>query len=310
MNIRCGNTLVGCVSTEDLKQMYAGDMIVAQKLLGIGDKAVVLRESYRRFQRAQDSKLDDKVADFKGSLQRDTDALRHELDCLFSQADSQETGWNLNHWRRSHKPFHWMAEFPEAILGGGFHVVIGNPPFIAKRKVVPHLYRFQGFETDNAPDIYAPCMERAASLLSQQGRFAMIAPISLVSGLKFDSLRQALSKQLPMRWVTVFDLIPGHLFKAKVCPAITMGTAGPNNNGTGYTSNLRRWRPAYRPFLFSTTRFSRSTPTKEMKSVWPLIGDGDASGMLQKLRDTNRTVGHYVRRHGKYKVGRKTVRNL
>ena len=310
MNIRCGNILVGCVSTEDLKQMHAGDMIVAQKLLGIGDKAVALRESYRRFQRIQDSKLNDKMADCKGSLQRDTDALRRELDCLFSQADSQETGWELDHWRSSHKPFHWMAEFPEAILGGGFHAVIGNPPFISRREVVPVQYRYEGFETDHAPNIYAPCMERSAALLVPKGRFAMISPISMVSGLQFKFLRRVLAQKLPSRWVIVFDLRPDRLFgSAQVRPAITLGCADTNGSRLR-TSNLRRWRKPYRQHLFATTRLSASDPAQNMNHVWPLIGDEDASAMLQILQSSSRSVGHFVKKYGKYKVGRKTVMNL
>ncbi len=58
----------------------------------------------------------------------------------------------------------------------GFDAVIGNPPYVAKRKITD--YTYQGFDTDNCPDIYAPCMERAATLVKPQGGYAMIVPLS------------------------------------------------------------------------------------------------------------------------------------
>ena len=312
MNIRCGNILVGCVSTDDLKQVYEGDMTVMQQLAGIDYKAQKLRDSYQKFQKAQHEKgegKDDAVTVYKFSLQHDTEVLRDELNHLFSRADDQTSDWDFAQWKESHQPFHWIAEFPEATLAGGFNVVTGNPPFIAKKKVVPHLYQFHGFETDQAPDIYAPCMERSVGLLSRQGRFAMISPISLVSGLRFESLRRFLANKLTSRWVTVFDLRPDLLFgAAQVRPAITLGCTDKEGSEL-QTSNLRRWRKQYRPFLFATIRHSASCPIQEMNHVWPLIGDENASVMLQILQSSNRQMGHFVRKHGKYKVGRKAVMN-
>lgn len=309
MNIRCGNILVGCVYNEDLMALHEGNMLVQEQLLEIEQKAVDLRSSYQQFQEAQRMNPGDLIADSKSDLQRKTKILSGELDRLFSKADNQPISWNFAKWKNSHQPFHWLAEFPEAMLAGGFSVVVGNPPFIKRAIVVPHLYEFDGFETDKAPDIFAPCMERAASLVSQQGRFAMLAPIAQVSGLQFDTLRKVLAHLLPVRWVTVFDLIPGNLFKAKTCPVITIGKSGAEKP-TLYTSGLRRWRSEYRPHLFATTCFSSSRPVPGMKHVWPMIGDGNASTMLQLLQHSEIRIGDFVKRKGNFQVGRKTVRNL
>ena len=309
MNIRWGNTLVGCVTTEDLKMLHEGNMLVQDQLLEIEQKAVDLRTSYQQFQEAQRMNLGDSIADRKADLQRKTKSLGGKLDWLFSKADNQPASWSFEEWKASHQPFHWLAEFPEAMLAGGFSVVVGNPPFISRSKVVTHLYQFEGFNTDKAPDIFAPCMERAASLVSRPGRFAMVAPISQVSGLQFDILRETLAFLLPVRWVSVFDLIPGNLFKAKMRPVITIGNAGAERN-TLFTSGLRRWRSEYRPHLFATSYFSSSHPVPNMKHVWPLIGDDAASVMLQGLQQSGSCVGHFVKRHGRFLVGRKTVMNL
>lgn len=308
MNIRCGNILVGCVHTDDLQQLHAGDMTVMEKIFAIETEAVDLRGIYQKFQEAQGRKNGD-ATDAKNRLHHKTENLRYQLDRLFSKADDQKAHWDFQQWQTSHQPFHWIAEFPEAILDGGFSVVIGNPPFIRKNKVVPGLYQFEGFETDNAPDIYAPCMERAVNLLERQGRFAMIAPIALVAGLKFKTTRHMMMRALSSCWITVFDLRPDKLFDAQVRPAITIGCLEEGDNQL-YTSNLRRWRPEYRPYLFATTRFSSSKPVEEMHDVWPLIGDEQAYDMLQVLQSSNRQLGEFICTYGRYQVGRKAIMNL
>lgn len=307
MNIRCGNILVGCVSTEDLQRVHGGDWVFAETVVAIKEQAVQLRDIYRRFQDAQRAEHRSDVLEWKAKLQAGTDSLRDQLDRLYSRSDSQATGWDFTEWRRTHQPFHWIAEFPEAVLEGGFSVVVGNPPFVRKHKVE---YSFHGFASDSAPDIYAPCLERSAQMVVDGGRLAMIAPISLVRGLKFEDLRLSLEAALPSRWFSVYDLIPGNLFKAKVRPVILVGHAVQPGHSMVSSSNLRRWRREYREHLFETVMYSISYSDHTLASTWPLIGDSIASELLGKLSASGRSLGNWVRRHGKFKVGRKTVMNL
>ena len=305
MNVRRGNILVGCINTDDLLARRGGDWTVKEQLQAVDARAQALRDDYRLFQEAQRERMGDDVAEFKQHLQQDMQALAHDLDRLYAHADNQKEGWDIENWRLSHHPFHWLAEFPEAILAGGFSVAIGNPPFIRRHKVN---YRIEDFETRNAPDIYAPCMERAANLLSYRGRLALIAPISLVSGLKFDGLRSILEHLLPIRWISTFDIRPDKLFQAQVRPVITIGCAGEKKTRF-HSSNLRRWRVEYRPYLFQTTCYVISEPVSARKQVWPLIGDSGASTMLRELQASNKQIKHSVSRNGKYRVGRKAAMN-
>ncbi|MCY3659403.1 MAG: hypothetical protein OXG36_10330, partial [Caldilineaceae bacterium] len=309
MNIRCGNILVGCVSTEDLQRAHDGDWVVAETVIALKEQAVRLRDIYRSFQDAQRAELQDRTLEWKGKLQVGTDSLRDQLDHLYSKSDSQVAGWNSDEWRKSHQPFHWIAEFPEAVLEGGFSVVVGNPPFVRKSKVG---YSFHGFESDSAPDIYAPCLERSAQMVVDGGRLAMIAPISLVRGSEkgFMYLRQSLETTLPIRWFSVYGLIPGNLFKAKVNPVLLVGHAVSGGNAVVSSSNLRRWRQEYREHLFETVVYSRSYSDQKLQSTWPMIGDPAASDLLRELSSSGKSIGIWVRRRGGFRVGRKTVRNL
>lgn len=309
MNIRCGNILVGCVSTEDLQRVHGGDWVFAETVVAIKEQAVQLRDIYRRFQDAQRAEHRSNVFEWKAKLQTGTDSLRDQLDRLYSRSDSQETGWDFAEWRRTHQPFHWIAEFPEAVLEGGFSVVVGNPPFVRKHKVQ---YSFSGFASDSAPDIYAPCLERSAQMVVDGGRFAMIAPISLVRGSEkgFMRLRQAVETVMPTRWFSVYDLRPDKLFKAQVRPTILIGHAAKTHTSQIASSNLRRWRSEYREHLFETVMYSGTYSDQKLLATWPMIGDPAASDLLRELSASGKSIGTWVRKRGKFKVGRKTVMNL
>lgn len=305
MNIRCGNILVGCINTEDLLERRGGDWTVEEKLQEVKERAKSLRDSYRLFQKSQREKMDDEIVEFKKQLQQDMKALAYDLDRLYANADDQEESWDIGNWRLSHRSFHWLAEFPEAILDGGFSVVIGNPPFVNRYKIK---YRLDGFETKRAPDIFAPCMERGAHLISNRGRLALIAPISLAVGQQFETLRFVLEQLLAIRWISAFDIIPGNLFKAGVRPVVFFGCKA--NNKNLFSSNLRRWRVEYRPYLFQTTCFAHSISVSTLKRTWALIGDERASVMLRNLQSSGKTIGNFSNRKGKFKVGRKSAMNL
>ena len=308
MNIRCGNILVGCVSTEDLQRVHGGDWVFAETVMAIEEQAVRLRDTYRRFQDAQRTEDRSDALEWKQKLQTGTNLLGDQLDRLYSRSDSQATGWDFVEWRRTHQPFHWIAEFPEAVLEGGFSVVVGNPPFVRRNKVP---YSFSGFASDNAPDIYAPCLERSAQMVAEGGRFSMIAPISLVRGSErgFMYLRRSVEDVLPTRWFSVYDLRPDKLFKAQVRPTILLGHAAGTHASLVSSSNLRRWRSEYREHLFETVMYSESYSDQKLQSAWPMIGDPAASELLEELLASGKSIGTWVRKHGKFRMGRKTVMN-
>ena len=312
MNIRCGNILVGCVSTEDLQSVHEGDWVVADTVVVLKEQAVNLRDIYRRFQDAQRAEHRAEVLEWKRKLQTGTDKLRDQLDHLYSGSDNQVAGWDFTEWRRTHQPFHWIAEFPEAVLEGGFDVVVGNPPFVGSKKVREEKYSFHGFASDSAPDIYAPCLERAAHMVVDGGRLAMIAPISLVRGSEkgFMQLRRSLESSLPTRWFSVYSLRPDKLFNAGVRPAILIGHTGSSNDVKISSSNLRIWRSEYKEYLFETIMYSKCCPDRAFQLAWPMIGDPVASDLLKTLSASGKSLGNYVRKHGKFKVGRKTSVNL
>lgn len=83
-------------------------------------------------------------------------------------------------------PFTWPAEFPTEMAGGGFNVIVGNPPYIRIQNMVAYspeeaafyqspLSPYTTARQDNF-DKYALFIERALTLIRPDGRVGVIVP--------------------------------------------------------------------------------------------------------------------------------------
>ena len=98
-------------------------------------------------------------------------------------------GYRLN-------PFHWELEFPEVFnsefgkeANGGFHAIIGNPPFLGGRRIsTTHGLRYFDFLKVNTPgagnvcDLAAYFFRRAFTLLRDRGTFGLVATNTISQG--------------------------------------------------------------------------------------------------------------------------------
>lgn len=292
MNVKVGNILVGCSTYQDAEETFSGDIIALTTLDSLKpkvDKLVVVYNEFIEVQRGSTSGA--KLQKAKESLSNLSEEIRNELDLLYASA----TGVSINHldeWRASHLPFHWFLEFPEAITSGGFDAVIGNPPYISKRKLSQ--YKFSGFTTDSCQDIFAPCMERAAAMTHANGAFAMIVPIAFQFSDDYKLARHIIAKLCPRRWVTSFSRRPSALFDAGVRPSIVLGLrSGEPRIATGFT---RRWQSEFRPHLFQTMRVTEIQDPGE--TAWPRIGYGELGELYKKMTASSGTLGNSISRSG------------
>ena len=84
--------------------------------------------------------------------------------------------------------FDWRAAFPEVFEGGGFDIVLSNPPYVKLQNlmkvdpdVVAWLVAQRGADTYRSAqtgnfDLYLPFIEKGLRLLAPGGRMAYIAP--------------------------------------------------------------------------------------------------------------------------------------
>ncbi|WP_347242681.1 DNA methyltransferase [Thermogutta sp.] len=115
-----------------------------------------------------------------------TDTLRRYLESGTAHPQALAAARAL---AEHHHFFHWPLEFPEVFASGGFHVIIGNPPFMGGLKISGALgekYR-HWLEVAYAPyggtaDLCAAFYRRVFSLLKPGGRMGMVATNTIGQG--------------------------------------------------------------------------------------------------------------------------------
>lgn len=87
------------------------------------------------------------------------------------------------------KPFHWEVEFPEVFAAGGFHGIVGNPPFLGGTRIGGHIgiafhdYLNQAMEgTTGLTDLVAFFMRRGYDLLRPGGALGFVTTNSVAQG--------------------------------------------------------------------------------------------------------------------------------
>ena len=88
--------------------------------------------------------------------------------------------------------FDWNAEFPEIIKSGGFDAVIGNPPYIRQEMLGEFKQYFEQHYNvyHGTADLYVYFIERAISLLKDQGIFSYIVANKWMRANYGESLRK------------------------------------------------------------------------------------------------------------------------
>ena len=271
-NVKPGNTLVGFTSLDAVRQamtitpdgqlraLDAEQQQVLDRIEADAGAASEIYDHFRRYQIAPDSELDSIL---KQQIKNGLDSLRTRLDRYqATQYEIESDGAAYANWRAIHRPFHWFVEFYGIMSKGGFDVVIGNPPYVSRRKVA-ETYNAKGFQTDKCPDIYATVVERSVNVCRTDGRASMIVPLSLAFSSGFSSLRSHLYGECDSLWFSSFGRIPSALFSfdTRVRNTIYLARKSSKSPKRSFTTRLYRWFDSQRPVLFDNLSYAPFSPS-------------------------------------------------
>ena len=282
-NIRAGNTLVGFTSLDDVRRAVRGDLFKVQSLPNIEERAETADSAFRMFQRMQtEQEMDAKAfAQAKLELRGRLDKLRDQLDRYlageYGVKDKDATAYG--NWLTGHQPFHWFVEFYGIIQGGGFDVVIGNPPYVEYNKIRP-IYTIKDYATEHCGNLYSFTIERSILLLHNSGRFGFINPISITAAQRMATLQSYLFDNNSVIWLSNFALRPAALFPG-VMQRNTICISIKGKDAQCYTTDYITWYSEERPILFHNLRYLELGESRQAYSI-PKVNDPVGHSALLK----------------------------
>jgi hypothetical protein len=289
-NIRPGNTLVGFASLDEVKKTLQGNLGFGKKEVDrIIEAAEIVDRAFAKFRQMQtEHGMDAKeFSSAKADLRRRLDKLRNELDRFLAgeYGVDAEKPKLYEKWRESHQPFHWLAEFYGIMAGGGFDVIIGNPPYVEISDVGDE-YQLRGLSLIPTGNLFAACLERFVSLLLAKGHIGVITPISSVSTPRMLPLMNLLAHSLFPLFVSNFAVRPGKLFNGvdmNLSIFVGQRNLSQADGHELFSTRYNRWQESYRPMLFATLEYHAARLEPDASCI-PKLGSAEAVALLAKLR--------------------------
>lgn len=304
-NILAGNTLIGCATESEARLLFTeeksgqgklmlGDSLDAYKRFE--DKLLIANAAVRSFRLQQEELGGAVTAQDKEALRTKLKALEDELNRHLAgeygvkvDADSIRNPESpFNKWVKSHQPLHWFIEFYGILNGGGFDVIIGNPPYLEIREVD---YGLKNYACLDSGAIHAMCMERSERLLHKSGYMSMIVPLSLPSTQRMQVVQELLESGRNA-WFANYAWRPAKLFDT-VNRALTIFVVSPSDDGHTYSTNYQKWTSDDRDGLMD--RLNYVEVLRKRPACWiPKVGDSLEQHILKKCLAVKTAVKNFV----------------
>ena len=306
-NIRCGNTLVGYATAEDLENdLKYGDMFAnmefKDKVHAEMDIVAHAYETFKKVQLEQSSDLEtykNAKQELKNRLKKLDELLNHKLYV------STVSGGSLKYdtWLRTHQPFHWLAEYYDIINGnGGFDVIVGNPPYVEfpSRDVQ---YSLDKLKTAECGNLYGCCIERALDISLNEGKFSFIVPVAISCSKRMSDVISILKDKSEVVYFSHYDDRPGRLFEMiehlRAC--IIISSKRIESNTSVFSTKYNRWYTENRCNLFSNLCYDNVTEFVE-SFIIPKLSytiESDINRIVLKQKDAiglkpSDTTNNYV----------------
>ncbi len=307
-NIRCGNTLVGYATEEqlyydldhytDFLQQLANQELkdkLKTKLQDVADTYEVFR--LEQLSRESDVQM---LKDAKASLNKELATLNELLN---KHLYASTTQIDYDKWLKSHQPFHWMAEFYQIMHGnGGFDVIIGNPPYV-EYSSVRQTYTITGYSSLESGNLYSFVIERSTCIA--HGKYmGMIIPISAFCTARMKSFMSIVKRQSESIYVSNYAERPSKLFEGAERNLSILLCKFRNNLSQSldspiiYSTYYYKWKSFNRGLLFQNVSYEESTACA-IDTVIPKISCAPEKSLLLRFRKIYKNIGSYTMRNSR-----------
>jgi len=294
-NIRCGNTLVGYATEEDLKKDLSFAKDIYEELSNqefkkkIENEMEIISRTYSHFKSIQLNQQED-IVTFKQAKNELNTRLKSLNDILNQRLHKSSSDLPYDEWLKSHQPFHWIAEFYQIMKGnGGFDVIIGNPPYVEYSKVKNTYSLDNLYKTIASGNIYAQVLERCNSFSKNNSFIGWIVPVSAICTDRTLTLQNFLKSRYE-RFICSFDIFPARIFEgaAQRVAILILKT-----KGKGLTvSKYYRWFQMERETL--TNNISYIINKNFDNTGWAArINTDKELSILKKISNDN-PIGQYI----------------
>lgn len=300
-NIRCGNTLIGYATQQELDQdLTYGDIFANMEFREkVEQEMQKVAMAYKRFKEIQFTQHEGMVAfkQAKSELCNRLEILNDELNrhlytATIADKYSEEEG-RYKKWLNDYNPFHWLAEFYEIIQQkGGFDVIIGNPPYVEYSKIKKE-YQVVNISCLKSGNLYAFVIERTFSFSKHGTRNGMIIQLSAFCTPRMEKFQEVWFKRAEFSSLAFFDDRPGKLFDnlEHIRVVIPMMKVGVYNNIVA-TTNYIKFYSDTRSILFQILYYSLSTNSRKNFSVLKINSQIEVS-IVDKLWSQKRSISWY-----------------
>lgn len=265
-NIRAGNSLVGYATKEEvqrcMKELGGGQMkLMGEDELGsfarFNTRCAGVEQAFSKFRQLQ-TEGDGSVpyAD-KQELQKRLKALDDELNRHLADEYGVKVSDKVAYakWVKSHQPFHWFIQFYGILNGGGFDVIIGNPPYVVNTpEKVQYEIREHLFATYPSKNLYSFVFERSLQLGDTNAAVGMIVQLTALSAEKMSSLQDLLLRRGSLI-ASAFPRRPESIFDGVEMPVTILISR--SSSPTLHTTRVNRFYTEERPSALAVMGFAQ-----------------------------------------------------